>query len=39
MGINIKAAKWLWKVYGHGRQIKDMLEVKTQVASSSTINE
>ena len=39
IGINIRAEKPLWKVYGHGKQIRDILETKTWIASSSTINE
>src|SRR6185436_1386098 len=39
IGINIRAEKCLWKVYGYGKKIRDMVETKTWNTSSSTINE
>ena len=39
IGIDIKTENCLWKVFGYGKRVRDMIEAKTWTTSSSTINE
>jgi hypothetical protein len=38
IGITIKTEDTLWKVYGYGRQIRDIIETKTWSTSNSMMN-
>jgi len=38
IGITIKTEDTLWKVYGYGKQIRDIIETKTWATSNSMVN-